>query len=75
VMGLIWPLVFAAKAEPTLFPSLTLDPTPTPIAAPDLQSVMDRDLHQALPEVRRGSAAEGLAVRDGPGSAPGTDNR
>jgi CubicO group peptidase (beta-lactamase class C family) len=48
VMGLTWPLVFAAKAEPTLFPKLTLDPTPAPVAARDLQSVMDRDLHQAL---------------------------
>src|SRR5262245_25410239 len=48
LMGLIWPLVFSARAEATLFPAFTLSPALAPIAAPDLQSVMDRDLQQAL---------------------------
>jgi CubicO group peptidase (beta-lactamase class C family) len=48
IMGLIWPLVFAARREPTLFPALTLSRTPAPVSARDLQAVMDRDLHQAL---------------------------
>jgi CubicO group peptidase (beta-lactamase class C family) len=48
LMGLIWPLVFSARAEPTSFPALTLSPTSPPVAARDLQAVMDRDLQQAL---------------------------
>src|SRR5215475_8967409 len=48
LMGLILPFLFAARSEPTLFPALILSPTPAPVAARDLQSVMDRDLQQAL---------------------------
>jgi len=48
VMGFTWPLAFAKTAEATLFPKATLDPTPAPVAARDLQSVMELDLHQAL---------------------------
>ena len=48
IMGVTWPLVFSARAEPTLFPALSLDPTPVPVAARDLQAVMDRDLRQAV---------------------------
>ena len=48
LMGLILPFLFAARSEPTLSPALTLSPTPAPVAARDLQAVMDRDLQQAL---------------------------
>src|SRR4051812_3684308 len=48
VMGLVWPFVFSERAEPTLFPALTLSPTPAAVAARDLQTVMDRDLQQAV---------------------------
>src|SRR5262249_47926553 len=48
LMGLIWPLVFSARAEATWFPALTMNPTPAPVALRDLQAVMDRDLQQAV---------------------------
>jgi len=46
--GLIWPLAFAERVTPQMVPVLTFDPTPTPVAAADLQPVLDRDLKQAL---------------------------
>src|SRR5271157_1024924 len=47
-MGLILPLVFAGYASPAALPALTFDATPVPVAARDLQAVMDRDLRQQL---------------------------
>jgi CubicO group peptidase (beta-lactamase class C family) len=47
-MGLILPLVFAAYAAPAKLPALTFDATPVPVAARDIESVMDRDLRQQL---------------------------
>lgn len=62
-MGLILPLVFAARATPAALPALTLDATPVPVAARDLQAVMDRDLRQALTtgDLAAGTGA-GLAI-------------
>ena len=47
-MGLFLPLLFASHATPAALPALTFDATPVPVAARDLQSVMDRDLKQQL---------------------------
>lgn len=47
-MGLVWPLVFALQAAPSELPALTFDATPVPVTPRGLQSVMDRDLKQAL---------------------------
>ena len=44
--GLIWPLAFAMQATPQTVPALTFDPTPAPVSAAGLQSVLDRDLQQ-----------------------------
>jgi len=47
-MGLILPLVFAVFASPASLPALTFDATPVPVAARDIEAVMDRDLKQQL---------------------------
>ncbi len=47
-MGLILPPVFASRAAPAALPALTFDAASAPVAARDLQSVMDRDLRQQL---------------------------
>ena len=47
-MGLVLPLVFAARAAPAVLPALTFDATPVPVTARHLRTVMDRDLKQAL---------------------------
>src|SRR5665213_1681473 len=47
-MGLTWPAAFAIGSQPAALPALSLDPTPFPVAARDLQDVMNRDLKQAL---------------------------
>jgi CubicO group peptidase (beta-lactamase class C family) len=47
-LGLILPLLFAARATPVALPAVSFDATPVPVAARDLQDVMDRDLKQAL---------------------------
>ena len=47
-MGLVWPLAFAGQAAPAALPALTLDATPAPLTARDLEAVMDRDLRQQL---------------------------
>ena len=62
-LGLILPPVFAARATPAALPALTFDATPVPVAARDLQAVMDRDLRQALTtgDLAPGTGA-GLAI-------------
>jgi CubicO group peptidase (beta-lactamase class C family) len=62
-MGLVLPLVFAGYAAPAVLPAMTFDPALPPLAARDLQSVMDRDLKQQLTtgELRQGTGA-GLAI-------------
>ena len=62
-LGLIVPAVFAARAAPALLPALTYDATPVPVAARDLEALMNRDLKQALTngELARGTGA-GLAI-------------
>lgn len=66
VMGLLWPLSFAARARPATLPRLTLETTTAaPVAARDLQAVMDRALRQAL------SAGGSLAPGTGAGLAIG----
>jgi CubicO group peptidase (beta-lactamase class C family) len=47
-MGLFWPLGFAAHAAPVTMPRLTFDSKMAPVSAGDLQSVLNRDLKQAL---------------------------
>ncbi len=47
-MGLILPLVFAAYAAPAELPALRFESTPSPVAARDIEAVMDRDLMQQL---------------------------
>jgi CubicO group peptidase (beta-lactamase class C family) len=47
-MGLMLPLVFAVSASPAALPALSFDATPVPVAARDIQAVMDRDLKQQL---------------------------
>src|SRR5215831_4788506 len=42
--GILWPIAFAMQAAPQTAPSLTHDPTPVPVSAADLHSVLDRDL-------------------------------
>jgi CubicO group peptidase (beta-lactamase class C family) len=46
--GLLLPIVFAERIAPATLPAMTLDATPVPVSAQDLQSVMDHDLRQAL---------------------------
>src|SRR5262245_9230571 len=41
-LGLILPLLFAARTAPVALPAFSSDPTPVPVAARDLQSVMAR---------------------------------
>src|SRR5262245_25803818 len=62
-LGLILPLLFAARTAPVALPAFSSDPTPVPVAARDLQSVMDRDLKQALTigDLAPGTGA-GLAI-------------
>jgi CubicO group peptidase (beta-lactamase class C family) len=62
-MGLMLPLLFAAHATPAKLPALTFDATPVPIAARDMQAVMDGDLRQQLTsgELAPGTGA-GLAI-------------
>ncbi len=62
-LGLISPLVFAAYATPAALPALTFDATPAPVAARDIEAVMDRDLTQQLTsgELAPGTGA-GLAI-------------
>ena len=59
LMGLCWPLAFAARARAATLPTVTFDPTPRPLSPGDLPSVMDRDLHQAL---TTGSLAPGTGA-------------
>ena len=47
-MGLIWPGAFARQAEPVTVPALTFDPTPTPVPAGNLKTVLDGDLREIL---------------------------
>ncbi len=62
-MGLILPLVFAGYAAPAALPAMTFDAAMAPVAAGDLQSVMDRDLKQQLTtgQLAPGTGA-GLAI-------------
>jgi CubicO group peptidase (beta-lactamase class C family) len=62
-MGVMLPLLFAARASPAELPALTFDATPIPVAACELQAVMDRDLRQQLTsgELAPGTGA-GLAI-------------
>jgi CubicO group peptidase (beta-lactamase class C family) len=62
-LGLISPLAFAAYASPAALPALTLEATPAPVAARELQSVMDRGLRQQLTtgELAPGTGA-GMAI-------------
>ncbi|HMC59705.1 MAG TPA: serine hydrolase, partial [Candidatus Solibacter sp.] len=62
--GFIWPMAFAIQATPQTVPALTFDPTPVPVAAADLQSVLNRDLSQQL-------SSGGLAPGTGAGLAIG----
>ncbi len=43
-MGLVWPFAFAAHATPQTIPALTADPTPNPVSAANLQTVLTHDL-------------------------------
>src|SRR5262245_50272014 len=62
-LGLILPLLFAARAKPVALPAWRFNPTPVPVAARDLKAVMDRDLKQALTsgDLAPGTGA-GLAI-------------
>ncbi len=62
-MGLLLPPVFASRAAPAILPALTFHATPAPVAAGDMEAVMDRDLKQQLTtgELRSGTGA-GLAI-------------
>ncbi|HYW43478.1 MAG TPA: serine hydrolase domain-containing protein [Bryobacteraceae bacterium] len=62
--GLIWPLAFAIQATPQTVPALTVDPTPVPVSAAGLESVLNRDLRQQL-------TSGGLAPGTGGGVAIG----
>jgi CubicO group peptidase (beta-lactamase class C family) len=57
--GFIWPLAFAMQATPQTVPAFTFDPTPAPVSAADLQSVLNRDLRQ---QRTSGSLAPGTAT-------------
>ena len=46
--GLIWPLAFSIQATPQTVPALAFDPTPAPVSAGGMQSVLTRDLRQQL---------------------------
>src|SRR5579862_2497577 len=47
-LGVFAPLAFANLAAPATLPALTTSPTPVPVAARDLEAVMNGDLRQAL---------------------------
>jgi CubicO group peptidase (beta-lactamase class C family) len=47
-MGLFWPAAFARLAVPVTVPKLTFDPTPTPVSAANLKTVLDNDLQEML---------------------------
>lgn len=55
-MGLVWPFAFAVHATPQTVPALTADPTPAPVSAAGLESVLTRDLRLSL---TRGPLAPG----------------
>jgi CubicO group peptidase (beta-lactamase class C family) len=63
ILGLLCPLVFAARAAPAILPALSLSGTPVPVGAPELQPVLNQDLRQALTtgDLAPGTGA-GLAV-------------
>jgi CubicO group peptidase (beta-lactamase class C family) len=44
--GLIWPLAFSIQATPQTVPALAFDPTPAPVSADAMQSVLTRDLQR-----------------------------
>jgi hypothetical protein len=62
-MGLIWPGAFARQAVPVTVPALTFDPTPAPVSAANLKTVLDRDLRELLTRgtLKPGTGA-GLAI-------------
>src|SRR5205823_2145471 len=62
-LGLILPLLFSARVAPVTLPAWSSDATSVPVAARDLQTVMDRDLKQALTsgDLAPGTGA-GLAI-------------
>jgi hypothetical protein len=62
--GVIWPLAFSIQATPQTVPTLALDPTPAPVSADGLQSVLTRDLQRQLTggALAPGTGA-GLAIR------------
>ena len=47
-LGLIVPLLFASRATPAALPAWSFDAAAVPVAARDVQAMMDRDLRQAL---------------------------
>ncbi|MBV9772264.1 MAG: beta-lactamase family protein [Bryobacterales bacterium] len=61
--GLLLPPVFAARAAPVALPAMKFDAALAPVAARDLQSVMNHDLRQQLTtgELAPGTGA-GLAI-------------
>ena len=62
-MGLVWPFAFRAHATPQSIPALTADPTPLPVSAADLQTVLTRDLKTHLTKGRLAPGGQGgLAV-------------
>jgi CubicO group peptidase (beta-lactamase class C family) len=62
-MGLVWPYAFEAQAVAQPAPILTFDPTPSPVSAAGLQSVMDRDLRPVLARGELGGASgNGLVI-------------
>ena len=62
--GLIWPVAFAIQATPQTVPALTFDPTPAPVSADGMQSVLTRDLQLQM-------ASGALAPGKGAGMAVG----
>lgn len=61
--GFIWPIAFARQATPQTAPALTYDPTPVPVSAADLQSVLNRDLTKLLTSgVLAPGTGAGLAI-------------
>lgn len=62
VMGWIWPFVFLERGQSAVFPTLRLDPTPTPVSAGGLKAVMDRDLGEALRTELAPDSGLGMAI-------------
>lgn len=58
-MGFVWPFAFATQAVPQVVPLLTFDPSPVPVPAGDLQSVLHRDLE---PLLRNGNTGLSIGV-------------